>query len=80
MEVTPYLNVTRLLAHLKQSVSPQIDRSTLYRWRKKLDMVQSAFSPDEVAAITIYGKYVRSGFNSQKAMDLTISELKRQGK
>lgn len=64
-----------LLKELRQRMDRNISRTSLFRWRKHLGMVEPPYYEDHITALEIYGSLLSVGVDPQSAKIKTFDEI-----
>lgn len=72
------LTVEKARAHLESSLNMPVSRTTFYKWRRKLNLIERRLTLPEIEAIALYGQYITDYRDADYAKKLTIQELRSQ--
>ena len=64
-----------LLKELKQRMNRNISRTSLFRWRKHLNMACPPYYEDDINALEIYGSLLSVGVDPESAKIKTLAEI-----
>lgn len=76
---TVELTAGQLLNQVRGALDPGIGRSTVWRWRNELGLVEAPFTETHLTALTAYGRFKRFGCNSSVAKRKAAQWLQERG-
>lgn len=78
MKVCVLLTTKEARAHVSDVVG-EVPRTTFYRWRNFLNLVQDTYTLDEVKCIALFGSYIRKGLTMDRALSACQRQVELQG-
>lgn len=78
MKVCVLLTAKEARAHVSAVVG-EVPRTTFYRWRSFLGLIQDTYTLDEVESIALFGGYIRKGMNMERAFSACQRQIELQG-
>ena len=78
MKVCVLLTTKEAMTLVSDAVG-EVPRTTFYRWRVFLDLVQDTYTLDEVKCIALFGGYIRKGLTMDKALSACERQVELQG-